>query len=1253
MYHHPLPGRAKNCAIILNDRKIIKIKSKMQKFYQIKLSTCLIKLFISGILPLITTFLLTFAVGAPAYAADGQTIDNTRISIVANDVSLKDVFNIIERKTDFVIGYDNTIDIQKHFSIHMTNKTVSQVLQEVLKDYKGKISQVDGYHIVIKVEKAEKTSEILKPSPVVSLAQVRITGKVVDETNTGIPGVNVSDKTSHKGTSTDVNGQYTIEVEAGATLVFSFIGYATQEVVVGNQTEINIKLKPSSNILNEVVAIGYQTMRKSDFTGAVASVKANELNLSAPTVGQALVGKVAGVQVSQVTGAPYQSTKITVRGVGSINAGSDPLYVIDGYAAGNDLFINPEDIESIDILKDAASAAIYGSRAAGGVVLITTKHGSKEDSKGKFEYDYQIGVNQLAKKVDLLNSDQFAQLVIDGRNDTYHDLWVTTGHTWNDAMYSDPNATRIANVGNAASVSIPPTLYNFATQSLIHQTVNTDWQNELYRNALTQSHNLSFTGNSNGTSYYISTGYQDQPGIMLGTGQQKINLRANVDGNIGKRLKVGTNISFTQNTNQETQDGRWDHSPAFGALIYMPFFPAYNPDGSIATNLAAAQSVAYGYQSIENPIATAERIKITRVGDRATYNAHASYTILDGLTFNANLGMQTYAEDYNNYLPTDISNGANPPNSSQSIQAAKAVRQTIDYRDELGEFTLNYTKQLGKNHFDGLIGYTAQKTVNNVLTLQGTGFQNDNIPNITGAAPNQITLITPSSPAIEGVQPTQDQTYTLLSYLARVNYNYDSKYFLSASFRTDGSSRFGPSRRYASFPSVSGGWNLSDESFYHSWLGDQSTIKLRASWGLSGNNNIGNYNTERVFNSPSNVVFGTGSLSPALTAGNIKDVNLGWESTSQYNFGADFGLLKGRLFIIANYYLSYSYNLLFNEPISAVSGSSTILTNLPNSKISNKGFDFQVDGKAIATKDFHLNLSGNISINRNKVLNMGGNNTILTAGAERSYLTSITETGQPIGMFYGYKVAGIVTQADMANIAIDRANYNPSTQSYPAGYKIKGPPISTFSTTPLEPGDLYFKDVNGDGIINSKDLGVIGNPYPKFTYGFAINATYKNFYFSSSFSGSYGNQVLDGQDYYLYNMEGSGNQYEDVVNRYRSPSDPGNGTVYRASRGGTQSNSTRLSTFYLQSGSFLRNTNTTVGYNIKSDYLTRNLGLNGLRIYASTNNLFTITKYKGYNPEVNYDYTYGGSQGANLSPGIDYGVYPLVRSYNLGLKATF
>ncbi len=1060
-----------------------------------------------------------------------------------------------------------------------------------------------------------------------------VSGLVTDENNQPLPGVSVYDKNNRAhGTATDANGKYTIAVAQGTTLVFSFVGYLPYEAAVGSSGAINVKLKPQANLLNEVVAIGYQSIRKSDVTGAISSVKANELNLSAPTLGQALVGKVAGVTVSQTDGAPYQGTKIRVRGIGSFNASSDPLYVIDGYPAGNDVYINPDDIASIDILKDAASASIYGSRASGGVVIITTKHG--KDGKGKFEYDVQTGIDQLAHKVKLLNADQYAQLVIDGRNNTYHDLWVNAGHTWNDAMYSDANATRVTNVGNAASVQIPTDIYNFATQSLIHQTVNTDWQDELYHNAFYQKHNLSFSGGSGGIHYFISGAYQNQDGIIHTTGQERYNFRTNVDGDVSKRLHVGANISYTQNYNKEVQEGRFDHGPILGALIYMPYFPAYNADGSLATNAAASQSPLYGYQSIENPVALAERTKITRKGYRSTYNATASYLILPGFSAKVNLGTQTYNEKYDYYLPTSLSSGANPPGSAASILAANAVAQTISQLDRLGEFTLNYNKQFGKHHIDALAGYTAQKTSSDVLSVLARGFQNDNVEEITakGAAASNFTLIQPGGTIPAGATPTGKSAYTLLSYLGRINYNYAGKYFLTGSFRADGSSRFGPDNKYGYFPSVAGGWTLSEEPFYHDFLGEQSTVKIRGSWGLSGNYNIGNYNTIQTLGNPTGVVLGTNTVATATYAGGLVDPKLSWESTSQYNFGTDIGLFKGRLSIIANYYLSYSYNLLYNQPISAISGSTTILTNLRDSKIRNNGLDLQLDGRVINAKDFTFNLSGNISVNRNKVLKLPGNNTIIINGAERSYLTNITEQGQPVGMFYGFKVGGMVTPDNINKVA-----------------------PSASSTNPLHVGDLYFVDTNHDGIVNDADKTVIGNPYPKFTYGFALNSTYKRFDLGASFNGSKGNKVLDGQDYYLYNMEGSGNQYADVADRYRNAANPGNGLVYRASRGGTQSNSTRLSTFYLQDGSFLRCDDITLGYTLPA-ILNGKLGISNLRIFASVVNAFTVTKYKGYNPEVDYNYSSGSSnstQPANLAPGIDYGVYPLVRSYNLGLKVTF
>ncbi|MDN3583619.1 SusC/RagA family TonB-linked outer membrane protein [Mucilaginibacter flavus] len=1049
---------------------------------------------------------------------------------------------------------------------------------------------------------------------------IQISGTVTDETNQPLPGVSVMIKNTNKGTSTDVSGKYSISAEPGAVLVFKFIGYLPQEVTVGDKAQINLKLTPQANMLNEVVAIGYQAIRKSEVVGAVASVKSSDLNLSSPSLGQALVGKVAGVQISQTGGAPYTSTKIRVRGVGSFNASSDPLYVIDGYPS-NDIFINPEDIESIDVLKDAASAAIYGSRASGGVVLITTKKGKK--GKGRFEYDVQTGIDQLAHKVKLLNADQAALLVIDGRNNAYHDLWVNTGHTWTDAMYSDNNATRVANVGNTGSVSIPDGLYNFASQTPIKQTVNTDWQDELYRNTFMQKHTLSFSGASDDIRYYISGSYQNQPGIIQSTGQQRYNFRANVDGDVSKRIHIGANIAYTQNTNQETQEGRFDHSPILGALIYMPYLPAYNADGSLATNAEAAGSTQYGYQGIENPLALAERIKINRQGYRSHYNANVTYNIMKGLDFKTNLGTETYTEKYDYYYPTTLSSGTFAPGSQQSILAANAQASNQNTLDRLAEFTLNYKKEIGKHHFDALGGYSAQRTTADYFSVKANGFQNDAIPEISnkGALAANFSL-----------NSAYKSAYTLLSYFGRANYNYDGKYFLTASFRADGSSRFGPANKYGYFPSVAAGWNLSNEDFYNNFLGDQSTVKIRASWGKSGNFNIPNYAIQQTLATPSGTVLDGNSAVTATYPGGIKDNTLSWETTSQYNVGTDISLFKGRLSIIANYYLSYSYNLLYNQPISAISGSTTILTNLRDSKIRNTGFDLQLDGRIINDKDFTLGASGNISLNRNKVVKLPANNTLIINGAERSYLTSITTQGQPIGMFYGFKVGGIINADNLGKTA-----------------------PSASQTNPAKIGDLWFVDTNHDGVVNDADKTIIGSPYAKFTYGFALNSTFKKFDLSAAFNGSYGNQILDGQDYYLYNGEGSGNQYANVADRYRNAQDPGDGSFYRASRAGTQSNSTRLSTFYLQSGSYLRCTNLTLGYTLPG-FLQQTLGLTKARVFASVVNAFTITKYKGYNPDVDYNYSGAASnstQPANLAPGIDYGTYPLVRSYNLGVNVTF
>ncbi|HWV73546.1 MAG TPA: TonB-dependent receptor [Pseudosphingobacterium sp.] len=1052
----------------------------------------------------------------------------------------------------------------------------------------------------------------------IAVLQQTVKGTVTDGQQVPIPGVSIREKNkSANGTTTDGSGNFSLNAPVGATLVFTYIGYETKEVIVeeGN-TPLIVRLNASANELEEVtVSIGYQRVRKSDVTGAISSVKSDELNLTAPKLGQALVGKLAGVQVSQTSGAPYNSTRIRVRGIGSINASSDPLYVIDGYPAGNNININPNDIESIDVLKDAASAAIYGSRGAGGVILITTKRGKEGTSH--VDYDVQAGFGQLSKKVDLLNASQFIDLFIDGRNNAYKDLVVNSGKPWSDNMFMDDNATRVKLVGNAGSVQLPTDIYDFSTGRAKAPQYETDWQDELYRNAPFQRHNLSFYGGSEKVHYYISGSYQNQDGIMLGTDQTLFNFRSNIDAQISKRLQVGANIAFTYNDNNEVGTGRYNGSPSMAALLYLPYLPARDQSGNpIQYQMAELSAQNYGIQNPENPLAYVSMVKDNRKERRSLYNAFANFDIIEGLRLRVNGGVTTYNEKYDYYKPTSLSDGNYAPYSPQAINAAYAQADNQGDLDILGEATLNYKKSFGDHNLDALIGYSAQQTDVDFTSVRANGFQSDAIGEITdkGAAPTNFWL-----------EKAYKQRTTLESYFSRVSYNYKSKYFLQATFRADGSSRFGPNNKWGYFPSVSGGWTLSNEDFYNDWLGSGSSVKVRASWGLSGNNNIGDYEALPTYNAPGGTIIG-GQVATAYWPDDLKDPNLSWESTSQYNAGLDVGILNGRVNFLANFYLSRSYNLLFNQPISAVSGTSSILTNLEDSKVQNKGFDFQVDAALIQKQDFNLSFSGNINVNRNKVLDLGGASTIYMNGAERSYITHVTQEGQPVGMFWGFKVLGVATEENYQQVAPSAAQSNP-----------------------MHPGDLYFEDINGDGIVNDSDKQIIGNPYPDFTYGFAISARYKKFDLRASFNGSQGNKILDGYDYYLYNMEGSGNQYADVDQRWRSAASPGNGKVYRASRAGTQSNSTRLSDFYLQDGSYLRMTNIMVGFTFPEKWIS-SLKISGARFFASVDNPFTITDYKGYNPEPDYN---NGKNATNLTPGVDYGLYPLVRSYNLGLKVTF
>jgi len=1076
----------------------------------------------------------------------------------------------------------------------------------------------------------------------ISQEKAKVAGVIVEESGTPVIGATVIEKGTSNGVVTDANGNFKIELNNKKNpIVISYIGFQKEEVIYQGEASLHIRMKENSQALGEVMVVGYQVMRKSDITGSVASIKSAELNLTTPTLGQSLVGKVAGVQISQVSGAPYKGTKIRVRGTSSVNASSDPLYVIDGYPSNEDLFLNPDDIESIEILKDAASAAIYGSRASGGVIIITTKRG--KEGKMQISYNYQFGIDQLSRKVDMLNAAEFTELFVDAHNKDYKDELINRGKVsqanWTDDYFKDNNDQRTARLGISSSgAKIPDFLYDFQTGQIKSTGYDTDWQEELYRNAQNHRHNISIVGGKNGIRYNLSGGYQDQEGIMLATDQKRINFRSNLDIDVNSKLTVGSNISFTQTNNNEMSEGRFNASPAMAALVYLPIFKAYNEDGTPSKYEMSSYSSQYAFQSgIENPVAYALETKATRKTTRSTYNVFGQYKILNSLSAKLSLGTYKYSDKYESYLPTSITNGTRPPYSSESIAAANARSRMLLEEDYLSEFTLNFNQKVGNLSLSGVGGASSQSNARDILDVNANGFTDDKIPDVVGGGAD------PSNFSRNG--GTGKTAYSIVSAFGRLNTTYMDKYHLTATFRGDGCSLFGPTNRWGYFPSISGGWTVSKEGLYKKWFGDNSSLKLRASWGLSGNNSIGTYNFQQVMGK-GGVVIGNNVVT-AMYPGAFRDINLGWESTSQSNAGFDLTILNGKVSVIANYYDSNTFDLLFEKSITAVSGSTSMLTNLPDSRINNRGFDVQIDANLFKKKDWDLKISGNIAVNRNKVINLGGASTILTNGAERSYKTHITQEGQPIGMFYGFNVKGMINEQDMINLTDDDQYYNSSTKKFPAGYVLKGPARSLSQTTKFQLGDLYFDDVNGDGVVDDNDKTIIGNPNPDFIFGFNLSGRYKNFDLAASFNGSYGNDILDGQCYYLFNMEGSGNQYQAVNERYRTPENPGNGEIYRASRGGTQSNSTRLSSFYLEDGSFLRCTNITIGYTLQNIARFTNNSVSNIRFYAALDNPFTFQKYRGYNPEVDYN------NGSNLTPGVDYGKYPLMKAYNIGIKVTF
>ncbi|UOB16743.1 SusC/RagA family TonB-linked outer membrane protein [Abyssalbus ytuae] len=1026
---------------------------------------------------------------------------------------------------------------------------------------------------------------------------VSVKGTVTDATGVALPGVNIVEKGTSNGTSTDFDGNYQISVPPNATLVFSYVGFITRETPVSGKNMINITMEEDMQSLDEVVVIGYGTQLKENITGSVSSIKSEDLvNIPQVSVDQLMQGRAAGVSVTLNTGQPGSAVSVRVRGVGSIQGSSEPLYVIDGVPISGDsrnigtsgrsiasssnlgddgagstgvsplASLNPNDIESVDILKDASATAIYGSRGANGVVIITTKKGKK--SKGTLTYNTYVGVQQPTKMLDVLDLPGYA--ILQNEMNEIFDL-------------------------NEQVEFLRPELLG----------PGTNWQQEIFKTAYLQNHQLSFSGGNDGTSYYLSTGYTDQQGTVIGSGFDRISLRLNVDSKVTDRIKVGANLTASR-TNEELILSGNSRGIVSLALRNNPAIAVYNPDGSYAGPTTPTEiSLA-----VPNPIAEIENTSNNLRRSRLFGNLYAEFKLFDGLTYRTEFGGD-FGYNKNDRFQKSYSYGA------ITIESNRLSKRREDTDFWVIKNLLTYNKLFGDKHdVTFLVGHEAQESAWNGVVSTGVGFISNDIPTLN------------LSDTDGDVNDEYSGSTALESYLSRLIYSYDNRYSVTASIRADGSSKFDEGNKWGYFPSISASWKISNEAFMEDFTAVQN-IKLYGGYGEVGNQNISNFAYGSTLNAVSTGL-GTGFL-----IANFPNPNLQWEESRQTNLGLDFSLFDSRLNTTIEVYRKlnskFLYRLALTDFIVGGTGPGSIQPPWVNlGEMENKGIDVTLNYNTTPSDNFSWNSTLTFSHYKNKMLELVDGLTIFgqTNLDDTNQILTITEVGQPIGMYYGYKVEGMFrTLEDLENAPIQFGQ--------PVGDD------SVVGRTWL--GDLKFKDVNGDGVVDGDDRTVIGNPHPDFTFGWQNNFNYKGFSLGIFIQGSYGNDVFNaiGRSLTATNLTYR-NQLASVLD-YWSVDNP-NASHPRYTNNAT--NNILISDRYVEDGSYLRIQNVRLGYQLPSKVFEKS-GISKINIYGSIQNLYTFTKYSGYDPEV------GSLNQDALLMGVDNGRYPTPRTFTLGLDVQF
>lgn len=1127
------------------------MKNKLLKTI-IMLSKC----FLYGLV--LQTLLLNLVL---ALNANGQykNIEEVRVTLSAEQLSLNQFFREVQRQTPFKFSYEyRDVDRQQAVTFAKKEGPVIDFLTEAAQQSQLSFRQVN--HGIDVLKRKGRAVQVIS-----SVDLIPITGKVLDENGEPLPGATVTLEGSTSGTVTDVDGNFSIEVNEGGILMVSFIGYKTKRISINNQSQIIIPMELDESSLEEVVVVGYGAVRKRDLTGSVASVSSDEIkDMALTSLEQGLQGRAAGVQVTQASGEPGGMSTIRIRGGNSLQGGNEPLYVIDGFPIYNGggtnrpgtganlnplASINPSDIESMEILKDASATAIYGSRGANGVVLITTKGGQKGKDIISFESYY--GIQEVRKKIDLMNANQLGTLV----NEAYI----------NDGLAPVFTDAEISSFGEG-----------------------TDWQNEIFRQAPIQNHQLSFSGGDEKTTYSISGNYFDQKGIIINSDFTRYSGRVNVNRSVNQNLNVGTHLTVNRsvnNTIRSSTDGGGGTGVVLGALMMSPIQSVYQDEEKSQYTLINDRGIL-----VPNPVATAREIQNELITTRLLGDLYAEYKIMDNLSAKVSFGADVINSKGNYYVPSYIVQGA----GEGGIGSVNAMMSTT----WLNENTLSYNKQLPNNNsINAVIGITFQGHRTEFIEASSQGFVSD-----------ELRAYSLQSGSVYNQPITNAPEWGLVSYLGRLNYNLKDKYLFTFTGRIDGSSRFGEGNKYGYFPSGAFAWRLSDEGFIQD-LGIFDDLKLRTSFGITGNQEIGQYNALATM--VSDIYTFNENLVTGFRPNRVPNPMLQWEKTNQFDFGIDFGFFDNRLRLTTDYYHKTTTDLLFSANIPWTSGFNSGLQNIGS--VENKGLELSL-GSDILTGEFVWTSNFNVAFNRNQILDLGEVDFFF-AGGSSGHLkidnVSRVEVGRPVGTFYGYVFDGIFQNEEE---------------------------IINSSQRNAKPGDRRFKDLNDDGVITPEgDRTYLGNAQPKFFGGLTNNFNYKGFELNIFTQWSYGNDILNYNRFEMEAPTGDQNIASYMTERW-TPSNPS--TIYpRATRARTVFFSDRQ----LEDGSYLRIKTLTMAYTFPNLNSSK---ISGLRLYFTAQNFLTWTNYSGFDPEVS---RYGAT---NLNLGEDYGVYPVSKSFILGCNFT-